>query len=664
MAMRSVLQNAARFCLLQRERLTCCRTLQLNSAPCSRDRESSRLLQNWFGALGRQRKFHLRSYDNSSAPAPAAALTLGSRVPQAGELPSFMYGVLRNGKRRVSYLLAAVAATGCLGTGLFVVLADAGREDGRRPTVADAADTLPKKKKVVVLGIGWAGTSFLKHLDSTQYDVSVVAPRNCFVFTPLLPSVASGTVEARSITEPIRRIIRKTDVQFYQSECAKIDAKSKRILCKHVSEMGRWEGDQDFTLDYDLLVVAVGATNNTFGSKGVQEYCHFLKEIEDAEKIRDCIVERFETAGLPNFSSDERRKLLHFVVVGGGPTGVEYAAELHDLIHEDLSRLYPSLEKDATITVVQSADHILNSFDRRISEYAEKKFARDGVDVKIGSRVSEVTDKCICLKSKNTGNIVQQMPYGMVVWSTGIGTRPVVTDFMAQIGQGDRRVLATDQWLQVANCEGVYALGDCASIEQQRICDDVINLFELADKGKSGFLTAEEFVETVDQVRSLYPQIDTYLEHEHMQGVTGLLDNAIKDGKQSTVQLDLKRFGQAVCKVDSQLKSMPATAQVADQQGVYLARCFNKLAKDPTNIDSGGHHKLEPFHYRHLGEFAPLGGEVTAAELPGDWVSIGHSTQWLWYSVYASLQLSWRTRVLVVFDWTKKFIFGRDSSRM
>ncbi len=336
MAMRSVLQNAARFCLLQRERLTCCRTLQLNSAACSRDRESSRLLQNWFGALGRQRKFHLRSYDNSSAPAPAAALTLGSRVPQAGELPSFMYGVLRNGKRRVSYLLAAVAATGCLGTGLFVVLADAGREDGRRPTVADAADTLPKKKKVVVLGTGWAGTSFLKHLDSTQYDVSVVAPRNCFVFTPLLPSVASGTVEARSITEPIRRIIRKTDVQFYQSECAKIDAKSKRILCKHVSEMGRWEGDQDFTLDYDLLVVAVGATNNTFGSKGVQEYCHFLKEIEDAEKIRDCIVERFETASLPTFSSDERYIVtiaceLGFRVLGFAVATCCYNEICHDI---------------------------------------------------------------------------------------------------------------------------------------------------------------------------------------------------------------------------------------------------------------------------------------------------------------------------------------------
>jgi NADH:ubiquinone reductase (non-electrogenic) len=247
-----------------------------------------------------------------------------------------MYGVLRNGKRRVSYLLAAIAATGCLGTGLFVVLADAGREDGRRSTVADAADTLLKKKKVVVLGTGWAGTSFLKQLDTTQYDVSVVAPRNCFVFTPLLPSVASGTVEARSITEPIRRIICKTDVQFYQSECAKIDAKSKRILCKHVSEMGRREADQDFTLDYDLLVVAVGASNNTFGSKGVQEYCHFLKEIEDAEKIRDCIVERFETASLPTFSSDERYVVtiackLGFRVLGFAVATCCYNEICHDI---------------------------------------------------------------------------------------------------------------------------------------------------------------------------------------------------------------------------------------------------------------------------------------------------------------------------------------------
>lgn len=117
------------------------------------------------------------------------------------------------------------------------------------------------------------------------------------------------------------------------------------------------------------------------------------------------------------------------------------------------------------------------------------------------------------------------------------------------------------------------------------------------------------------------------------------------------------------------MKSSPATAQVAAQQGVYLAGTFNHLAKHepdngPMRIRREGRHRCQPFRYQHLGQFAPLGGEQAAAELPGDWVSIGRSTQWLWYSVYASKQVSWRTRALVMFDWSKRFIFGRDSSRM
>lgn len=112
-----------------------------------------------------------------------------------------------------------------------------------------------------------------------------------------------------------------------------------------------------------------------------------------------------------------RRKLLNFVVVGGGPTGVEFSAELHDLIHEDLLSLYPDLGEHVHITLVQSGDHILNTFDERISKYAEQKFARDGVHVKIGCRVLGVTDEFISFKSK-TGQLVD-VPYGMIVWSTG-----------------------------------------------------------------------------------------------------------------------------------------------------------------------------------------------------------------------------------------------------
>lgn len=218
------------------------------------------------------------------------------------------------GKKKVqgkSYLLA-VAATGCLGAGLFVVLADAG-QDSISPGSAVAVSTSPDvsaRKKVVILGTGWGGMSFLKNLDPTKYDVRVVSPRNYFVFTPLLPSVTSGTVEARSITEPIRRIIRNKDVKFVEAECTKIDAANKKVICKDASHL-KCKGKEEFELEYDYLVVAVGATSNTFGTKGVVEYCNFLKEIEDAEKIRGRIVDCFETASLPHLSDEDRLLFLH-----------------------------------------------------------------------------------------------------------------------------------------------------------------------------------------------------------------------------------------------------------------------------------------------------------------------------------------------------------------
>lgn len=642
--------------------------------PASINNRDQQLWQCQCRSAGRGRPSASRNYCSPSAGESAAAATSSRSEKQQGFFFSVFFGGRdrREGVRGTSYVfaVAAAATAGCLGAaGLYVVLADAGQEVGSGTLLAaDSQDPLQKKKKkIVILGTGWGGISFLKTLDCKLFDVQIVSPRNYFVFTPLLPSVTVGTVEARSVTEPIRRIIRKKDAEFHEAECIKIDPENKQVICKDVSELD-FERKPEFALDYDYLVIAVGATSNTFGTKGVDEYCRFLKDVEDAEKIREQVVDIFETASLPHLSPEVRRNLLSFVVVGGGPTGVEFSAELHDLVHEDLLCLYPHLKDNVTITLVQSGDHILNTFDKRISQFAEKKFQRDGVHVKIGCRVLEVTNKHIRFKSKDTGQLVD-VPYGMIVWSTGIRTRPVITDFMKQIRQENRRVLATDEWLRVKNCEGVYALGDCASVEQRKIVEDIADLFKLADKDNDGYLSAAEFVSTMEGVRVRYPQIDLYMNHNHMKGVIGLLDEAMNAGDQGTTKLDLEHFSAAISKVDSLMKCMPATAQVAAQQGTYLARSFNhfaqgKPAEGPLRIREQGHHRFHPFCYKHLGSFAPLGGETAAAELPGDWVSIGRSTMWLWYSVYASEQVSWRTRALVMFDWTKRFIFGRDSSRM
>ncbi|GKU96560.1 hypothetical protein SLEP1_g9784 [Rubroshorea leprosula] len=522
------------------------------------------------------------------------------------------------------------------------------------------------KKRVLVLGTGWGGTSFLKDLDISSYDVQVVSPRNYFAFTPLLPSVTCGTVEARSIVEPVRNIIKKRngEIKFYEAECLKIDPANNKVLCR--STVDNLVGNTEFSLEYDYLVIAVGAQVNTFNTPGVLENCHFLKEVEDAQRIRRTVIDCFEKAVLPGLSEEERRINLHFVIVGGGPTGVEFAAELHDFIQEDLVKLYPMVKDLVKITVIQSGDHILNMFDERISAFAEQKFSRDGIQVQTGCRVVSVSDKEIAMKLKSTGEVCS-VPHGLVIWSTGVGTRPVVREFMDQIGQANRRVLATNEWLRVKGCENAYALGDCATIEQRKIMEDIATIFKAADKDNSGILTLEEFQGVIDDILVRYPQVELYLKSHHLKDVSDLW----KDPKgMDRNEVDIEGFKLALSHVDSQMKSLPATAQVAAQQGSYLSKCFNRRhqcennPEGPRRFRGTGRHQFLPFRYKHFGQFAPLGGEQAAAELPGDWVSIGHSSQWLWYSVYASKQVSWRTRVLVVSDWARRFVFGRDSSRI
>ncbi|XXG71335.1 hypothetical protein AAC387_Pa07g0618 [Persea americana] len=524
-----------------------------------------------------------------------------------------------------------------------------------------------KKKKVVVLGTGWAGTTFLRNLDSSLYDVQVVSPRNYFAFTPLLPSVTCGTVEARSVVEPIRRICEKKsgNIQFWEAECIKIDPASNKVLCRSNLNANS-EQNKEFFVDYDYLVVAMGARVNTFNTPGVTENCHFLKELEDAQKIRRSIMDCFEKASLPNLSEEERKRQLHFLIVGGGPTGVEFAAALHDFVRDDLVRLYPMLKDLVKITVVEAGDQILSMFDKRIGSFAVDKFQRDGIDVKTGYMVVSVSDKAISMKLRSGETI--SVPYGMAVWSTGIGTRPIIMEFMKQIGQTNRRVLATDEWLRVEGCDGVYALGDCASIQQRKVMEDISAIFKLADKDKSGTLTVAEFQDVIDDICERYPQVELYLKAKQMRNAADLLNLSTANDKDGSKELDIEGFKQALAPVDSQMKILPATAQVAAQQGVYLAKCFNQMKEreldpeGPPRFRGTGRHRFRPFRYRHLGQFAPLGGEQTAAQLPGDWISIGHSSQWLWYSVYASKQVSWRTRMLVISDWGRRFIFGRDSS--
>ena len=245
-----------------------------------------------------------------------------------------------------------------------------------------------QRKKLVILGSGWGAMSVINHLTPGQFDVTIVSPRNYFLFTPLLPSVTVGTVESRSIVEPIRKLIAKhhkdTPITFLEAECVGIDHTHKHVKCEDrsaiVGEVSKWD------LTYDLLVIAVGADTNTFGTPGVNEHCHFLKQISDAQAIRNDIIDLVETACIPGQSVAEQNRLLNFVVVGGGPTGVEFAAEVQDFLREDVGRIYPQITGKVKVTLVQSNDHILNTYDQSISEYTEKQFSSDKINLITNSR--------------------------------------------------------------------------------------------------------------------------------------------------------------------------------------------------------------------------------------------------------------------------------------
>ncbi len=291
--------------------------------------------------------------------------------------------------------------------------------------------------------------SLLRKVNTRAYDITLISPRNHFLFTPLLPSTTVGTIEFRSIIEPIRT--RRRRIVYHQAVCESVDAAGREIHCRSNS------GDRGFVLRYDVLVIAVGAANNTFGIPGVEEHALFLKELTDARKIRTGIIENLERADLPGLPESERKRLLHFVVVGGGPTGVEFAAEMHDFLTEDLGKSHPDLVAEVRITLIEATDKILSTFDAKLGEYALKLFNRQRIDVRMDSIVTRVRPGEIILRGGTA------VPFGLLVWSTGNTQSALVQSLPFAKNESGR--LSTDCYFRLKDDQSIYALGDCATVE-------------------------------------------------------------------------------------------------------------------------------------------------------------------------------------------------------
>ena len=225
------------------------------------------------------------------------------------------------------------------------VPAIAGVEPGPGCRLREYSDKDHGRKRLVILGTGWGSYSVLRNINKKLFDVSVVSPRNHFLFTPLLASTAVGTLEFRSIIEPVRNVGFRNEHDFHLSRAVGIDSSRQTVNCVSVLD-----SSLSYEVPYDVLVIGVGAESNTFGIPGVQEHAYFLKvvvtkisilvhfitlqEVADARRIRNQILTNFELASHSNLPEDEKCRVLHTVIVGGGPTGVEFSAELHDFLQQ------------------------------------------------------------------------------------------------------------------------------------------------------------------------------------------------------------------------------------------------------------------------------------------------------------------------------------------
>ncbi|SCU89966.1 LADA_0F00870g1_1 [Lachancea dasiensis] len=354
----------------------------------------------------------------------------------------------------LSALGSLVAGTGYVSYKLY-------KEKNPSPQLPQAAtfDNGSPRKTLVILGSGWGSVSLLKSLDTTLYNVVVVSPRNYFLFTPLLPSTPVGTIELKSIVEPVRSIARRAPGQviYYEAEALDVDPVEKTVRIKSVSSD---DGNAESDLKYDYLVMGVGAQPTTFGIPGVFENASFLKEIPDAQEIRVKVMNNIEKAANLSVADPERKRLLNFVVVGGGPTGVEFAAELQDYVDQDLSKWMPEMSKEINVTLVEALPNILNMFDKSLIQYAEDLFKEEKIDLRTNTMVKNVTPTTITAKC---GDNTEEIPYGVLVWATGNAPREVSKGLMAKMEtQNSRRGLLINDKLQLLGAEdSIWAVGDC-----------------------------------------------------------------------------------------------------------------------------------------------------------------------------------------------------------
>ena len=296
------------------------------------------------------------------------------------------------------------------------------------------------KKRVLILGGGFGGIEIARRLDTRKYEVLLIDKHNYFTFQPLLYQVATGGLEPDSVAYPLRKILSKNNkVLFRLAEVQKIDAANSKVI----TTIGE--------LPYDKLVLATGATTNFFNMTETEKSALSLKSVTDALNIRSFVLQKFEAALLVN-SIEEQKRMMNFVIVGGGPTGVEISGALAELKRHVLPCDYPELDiKMMNISILESGENVLDAMSDYAKRKAKKQLEEMGVNLLMKKQ----------LKSFNGHETVIET--SSLIWTAGVkGNFPEGFDATV-VARGNR--LIVDDTNHLVSNENIFAIGDVASMQ-------------------------------------------------------------------------------------------------------------------------------------------------------------------------------------------------------
>lgn len=406
--------------------------------------------------------------------------------------------------------------------------------------------------RIIIIGAGFAGLNLAKKINSKRYQIVLIDKNNYHTFQPLMYQVASAGLEPDAISYPIRKVFRnKKNFYFRLASVDKINTKLQSIK----TSLGN--------INYDQLVIATGAKNNFFGLESVEQNALPMKSLVESLNLRSKILENFELA-LNSTDTLEQNRLMNFVIVGGGPTGVELAGALGELKNKILPKDFPDLDlRKMHINLIEAAPKVLNVMSNNASINAEKFLRKLDVHVYTDTRVLNYDGTTVITDGKHN------FEADTLIWAAGVSGAPINGLDVSSIERGNR--IQVNEFNQLASSPNIYSIGDVSVIQTK-----------------------------------------------------------------------------------NNSKGHPMLGSVAMQQGIHLAKNFNRITRGKSMV---------PFKYKDKGTMATIGRNLAVVDLPK--LKFSGSIAWLiWMLVHLMLLVGFRNRALVFVNWTWNYFRYENGNRL